>query len=307
MGGIILSNSKNINMFLINGEVTGIIKCTMSNWTGVIYKVPRTKLTSDSITRRSELNQSGVYFLLGKEEDKDRNVVYIGQAGVRKNGNGVLSRLMEHSRNESKDYFNEVIILSTQTNSFGPTEISYLENKFTNLAKETNRYIVKNANEPTMGNVTEEKESELDEIIENTKMIIGTLGHRMFVPITKTENVDDKISSFERLYFKRKSGKSNRVLEAQCEVTDEGFVVLKGSMIEMFDSDSIPESLKEKRKEFIKNGIIKDGILMESQLFNSPTYAAAFIIGGHINGRYYWKDSSGTSLKDLEKRDTVID
>ncbi len=30
--------SKNINMFLMDGEVTGKIKCTLSNWTGVIYK-----------------------------------------------------------------------------------------------------------------------------------------------------------------------------------------------------------------------------------------------------------------------------
>ena len=29
-----MKRSKNINMFLMDGEVTGIIKCTLSNWTG---------------------------------------------------------------------------------------------------------------------------------------------------------------------------------------------------------------------------------------------------------------------------------
>ena len=72
------------------------------------------------------------------------------------------------------------IILTTQNNSFGPTEISYLENKFTQLAKESGRFIVKNSNEPNSGNVTEEKQSELDEVVENTLMIVGTLGYRVF-------------------------------------------------------------------------------------------------------------------------------
>ena len=38
------NRSKNINMFLMDGEVTGKIKCTLSNWTGVIYKIPRIQL-----------------------------------------------------------------------------------------------------------------------------------------------------------------------------------------------------------------------------------------------------------------------
>ena len=39
-----MKNSKSFNLFLIDGEVTGRIKCTMSNWTGLAYKVPRTYL-----------------------------------------------------------------------------------------------------------------------------------------------------------------------------------------------------------------------------------------------------------------------
>lgn len=54
-------------------------------------------------------------------------------------------------------------MLTTQNNSFGPTEISYLENKFTNMAIETERYKVRNGNDQNPGNVTEEKESELEE------------------------------------------------------------------------------------------------------------------------------------------------
>ena len=120
------NKSKNINMFLMDGDVTGVIKCTLSNWTGIVYKIPKTKLISDNIKNRDHLKQSGIYFLLGKDDESSEDIVYIGQAGIRKNGEGLLLRILEHTRDKHNEYFNEVIILTTQNNSFGPTEISYL-------------------------------------------------------------------------------------------------------------------------------------------------------------------------------------
>lgn len=291
--------SKNINMFLMDGEVTGKIKCTLSNWTGVIYKIPRIQL--GDLKSRDEMKQSGIYFLFGRDEDKQKDVTYIGQATTRKNGEGVLLRIQEHTRDTHADYFNDVIILTTQNNSFGPTEISYLENKFTQLAKEAGRYIVKNGNDPNPGNVTEEKESELDEIVENTLMIIGTLGYRVFVPMTKevSQDLTDNHSTY--LYLKRKTKKSNKVIEATCERTTEGFVVLEGSQVEIKDSPYLPASLKEMRQNLIASRVIQDGVLKEKQLFSSPSYAAAFLLGMQTNGRTDWKDRDGRTLKELEE------
>ena len=286
-------------MFLMDGEVTGKIKCTLSNWTGVIYKIPRIKL--GDLKSRDEMKQSGIYFLFGRDEDKQKDVTYIGQATTRKNGEGVLLRIQEHTRDIHADYFNDVIILTTQNNSFGPTEISYLENKFTQLAKEAGRYIVKNGNDPNPGNVTEEKESELDEIVENTLMIIGTLGYRVFVPMIKevSQDLTDNHSTY--LYLKRKTKKSNRVIEATCERTTEGFVVLEGSQVEIKDSPYLPASLKEMRQNLIASRVIQDGVLKEKQLFSSPSYAAAFLLGMQTNGRTDWKDQDGRTLKELEE------
>lgn len=291
--------SKNINMFLMDGEVTGKIKCTLSNWTGVIYKIPRIQL--GDLKSRDEMKQSGIYFLFGRDEDKQKDVTYIGQATTRKNGEGVLLRIQEHTRDTHADYFNDVIILTTQNNSFGPTEISYLENKFTQLAKEAGRYIVKNGNDPNPGNVTEEKESELDEIVENTLMIIGTLGYRVFVPMTKKASQDLTDNHSTYLYLKRKTKKSNKVIEATCERTTEGFVVLEGSQVEIKDSPYLPASLKEMRQNLIASRVIQDGVLKEKQLFSSPSYAAAFLLGMQTNGRTDWKDQDGRTLKELEE------
>jgi len=60
--------------------------------------------------------------------------VYVGQAGARKNGKGLLYRLLEHKRNPGKDYWTESVLFTISNNSFGPTEINYLDNRFCGLA-----------------------------------------------------------------------------------------------------------------------------------------------------------------------------
>ena len=296
-----MKHSKNFNLFLMDGEVTGRIKCTLSNWTGLAYKVPRPYL--EKCKNRQDLKQSGVYFLFGKNDDGE-DEVYIGQAGIRKNGEGVLFRVSEHLKDEI--YFSDAVMLTTQNNSFGPTEISYLENKFTNMAIDVDRYKVRNGNDPNPGNVTEEKESELEDFIEYSKMVLGVLGYKIFVPIVdkdikeKYENNNDKESI---LYLSRKSGKSNRQIEAKCKRTDEGFVVLKGSMIEIIDSIAILKSIKELREQCIDKNEIVDGKLNKNYLFNSPSYAAAFVLGTNANGRTSWKNGKGITLKDLEENE----
>lgn len=292
------SRGKSINLFLMDGTPNGRIKCTLANWTGVAYKIPRTEL--DKCNDRDDLSQSGVYFLFGISEQSDDNVVYIGQAGVRKNGEGLLYRLIEHKRNPDKDYWTEAVVFTTSNNSFGPTEISYLENRFCRISIEADRYIVKNGNDPTSGNITEEKECELEEFIDYAKIIMGTFGHKLFEPLTDKPKTTAAIVIPEGellLYMKRKSRKSGLVIEAKCKQTNEGFVVLKGSLIETIDSDSIPPGIKERRN---KAKIDTNGILQEDILFRSPSYAGAFVIGGHLNGLTEWKTEDGRSLKEIE-------
>lgn len=293
---------KSINLFLMDGTAVGRIKCTLANWTGVAYKIPRTEL--DKCKEREDLKQSGVYFLFGTSDQTGENVVYIGQAGIRKNGEGILYRLIEHKRNPDKDYWTEAIVFTTSNNSFGPTEISYLENRFVGMATEAGRYLVKNNNDPTMGNITEEKESELEEFIDYAKIVMGTLGHKIFEALAEkssTPKVREIIDDDELILFmKRNSRKSGKLIEASCKQTREGFVILKGSLIETIDSESIPPGIKERR---LKAKIDEHGILQENVLVNSPSYAAAFVIGGHANGLVEWKTEDGTTLKEIENKE----
>jgi hypothetical protein len=293
------ARGKSINLFLMDGTPSGRIKCTLANWTGVAYKIPRTDL--EKCKGRNDLTQSGVYFLFGASDETGENVVYIGQAGVRKNGEGILYRLQEHKRNEEKDYWTEAVVFTTSNNSFGPTEISYLENRFCSMALDAKRYLVKNGNAPTAGNITEEKESELEEFIDYSKLVMGTLGHKVFERFTEIKTKDQHIDASADiellLFLRRKSRKSGNVIEAKCKQTNEGFVVLQGSQIETIDSESIPPGIKDRRQ---KAQIDENCILQQDVLFKSPSYAAAFVIGGHANGLMEWKTEAGKTLKEIE-------
>ena len=293
------ARGKSINLFLMDGDASGRIKCTLANWTGVAYKIPRTEL--DKCKERNDLKQSGVYFLFGTSDETGNGVVYIGQAGARKNGEGILNRLMEHKRNPEKDYWTEAIVFTTSNNSLGPTEISYLENRFCNLAIEANRYDVKNGNDPNLGNITEEKESEMEEFIDYAKVIMGTLGHKLFEPINKSpiNKSEDGITVSDdstKLHLERNIKNVGKV-EASGTQTSEGFVVHKGSHISMVDDDTIPTVIKERRKKAYTD---EQGILQEDMLFTSPSYAAMFVIGKSANGLTSWKNENGQTLKSLE-------
>ena len=295
-----MANGKNFNLFLMDGEVTGRIKCILGNWIGIAYKIPRIDLEKSKEIQY--LNNSGVYFLLSRNEN-DEQQVYIGQADVRNDGTGVLSRIIEHSiKDKEKDegYFSEAVILTTQNNSFGKTEISYLENRFTSLANETSRYNVINKNTPNRSNVTEEKELELEDFIEYSKIILGILGYKIFVPLIKRES-NNKEQEELMLYIFNK-----RQVVAQCKRTREGFVVLKGSKIRMKNNKSLSDTTKAIQKKYVENKEIVNGILKIDILRNSPSAAAEFVLSRSVNGKDVWKTKEGLSLNDLEEKEFAL-
>ena len=281
-----MSRSKTLKLFLIDGEPSGRIKCSLANWTGIAYKIPRTAL--EKCKNIELLQQSGVYFLFGTDK-ADNAVVYIGQAGVRKNGKGLLLRIMEP--HNSIDYWTEAVMFTTQNNSFGPTEISYLENRFCNMAIEAGRYAVKNGNDPNPGNITEETESELEEFIDYAKIVMGALGHKIFEPFVSQTDATDNEPIFHLEYKKGK---------ATGKRTSEGFVALKGSVINPTMTKSCPEKTVKDRRKYADK-IDKNYTLTADILFSSPSGAAGFIGGASLNGNAMWKDANGKSLKDIIK------
>lgn len=66
--------------------------------------------------------------------------------------------------------------------------------------------------------------------------------------------------------------------------------------------ESLWKSLRKKREQYQKQGLIRNGVLQENVIFNSASAAAAFVIGRSANGKKFWCNKEGMSLKELEKR-----
>lgn len=52
------TRGKSISLLLMDGGPSGRIKCTLANWTGVAYKIPRTEL--DKCKGRIDIASSSV-------------------------------------------------------------------------------------------------------------------------------------------------------------------------------------------------------------------------------------------------------
>lgn len=282
-----MSNPKNINLFLIDGTASGRIKCTISGRTGVIFKIPRKDYPK--CKDREDLKHDAIYFLLGE------NKIYIGQAGSRKNGKGILNRLNEHARSADKNFWTEAIILTTSDNSFGATEISWLEHKFCNMAIKAGRCEVVNGNEPSPGNITEEKESDLEDHAEFAQLVLRAIGYKIFEPLQKPSPRIIKPDE-EIFYLPRKIKRLGRAIDAKMKITSTGYKVLAGSEVSPLDDSNLSANMKK-----LRHTKIVGGKLTEDIEFPSPSSAAQFVLGNSANGLEAWRTRDGVPLKNLPK------
>lgn len=279
-----MARAKSISVFLMDGESDGRYKCSIFGYTAEAYKVPKSMI--DKCTDIEHLNQSGVYFLLGTD-DNDNPAVYIGQACTRKNKKGLLLRVKE--KHKGFPEWTETIMLTTSDDLLGPTEISYLENRFCNMAIEANRYVVKNGNEPNPGNISEEKKADMETFAENAELLIGTLGHNIFKPLVSQNDEANGL----KLFFS--TGKA----DAKAILTSEGIVLLKGSRISDTTVTSCPANVLRAREQH-KDKVDSNYILKENILFDKTSVALSFATGNSISGPKNWKNEEGIPLEQLD-------
>lgn len=195
-----MSEVKNIRITLYDGTLEGLVKCTLYMWHGVLYKFSREQVLNKSLDNRPEFNHNGIYFLLGYTESGEPKI-YVGQASTRKSGGGLLSRIQEHTKSADKDFFTEVVILTTVGDDFGPTELNYLENACMLRAKEVNQYIVHNGNEPSMGNIDKDQELSLMPFVDNAAILLRTLGHPALMKVAGVKQIQTLPESNEGIEF----------------------------------------------------------------------------------------------------------
>ena len=197
----------------------------------------------------------------------------------------MFDRLLQHLY---EDTWNEALIFVKKDNNLNKADVKFLENYFYSLAVTIDRYKIMNSNTPTKSSISEPDVAAMEEFAYYIKMATNTLGYKAFEKLIEIENQEDTI------YFINSIG-----LHAQGKVTNEGFVVIKGS--ESSNSFKVASSKSLRRKwEYLREEKIinSEGIFMKDYLFSSPSLAAAMILGRNANGLTEWKTQKKQTLKE---------
>ena len=275
---------KTIKIFLIDGDPNGRMSCELSNWSGKAYKIPRIKIKD--CTDRDDLTSTGVYLLFGKDDDGNEQV-YIGEA------ESILKRLNQQLT--QKDFWNEAIVFISKDENLNKAHIKYLENRLHDIAKSANRYKIENSIIPTRSSISESDRAEMEEFIEYIKMLVNTLGHKVF-----DEKREFKPKQKQETFFI----KAARNAAGQGEPTSDGFVVFKGSKAAASIVNSMTPSFIKLRQKLIDEGVLINKIeffeFSDDYIFSSPSTAAVMVMGRNANGLTEWRNNEGKTLKDFE-------
>ncbi len=274
--------NKTIQMCIFDGNPNGRIMCELSNWNGRVYKISRNDL--GEFAHRSDSEYTGVYFLFGRDEENN-DTVYIGEA------ERMLVRLKQHLKD--RDYWNDCLVVISKDNFLNKAHVKYLENKFYNLASDSKRANIVNSTVPTCSSISEFDEAMLEEFIENSKLLVNTLGYKVFEKVD-TSVVDNEL---ELMYIRAARGAN-----AKGVLVSDGFLVVKDSRIAFDTTVSMPDTLVKFRSRLIEKGIVStDYVFQNDYIFTSPSLAASVVMGRSANGRTEWKTIDGRCIKDIEE------
>ena len=284
---------KSIKIYLSDGSPSGLRHVEIANWSGQAIASPRRRLTE--LKNWNEAQCPGVYFLLEKHSTDGRNSVYIGES------ENVFKRLTEHDRN--KDFWNEVIIFSSKDENLTKSHVKFLESRLTELSKIADVYSLENGNSPTKSTLPRADKDAMEEFIYNTKIILGTLGHKFLEPLNSDgdsyENTNQNTTVDENLFFNVNG------LTSKGKVSDDGFVLIRESEFSLKTTNSIPGKIKVLREKLINDKILIEKedklLLMKEIVLSSPSYAAALVAGTARSGPQSWKNSKGKTLKSIEE------
>lgn len=141
--------------------------------------------------------------------------------------------------------------------------------------------------------LSEAGEADMEAFLADMRLIYPVLGVNAF------ESTDDAPTPAERLYLTSKSAR------AEGHETSDGFVVFEGALVRADSVPSIGAYGSDLRHKLTTAGLLTpDGDqlrLTQDYVFSSPSTAAMVILGRTANGRIEWKNSAGTTLKDLQE------
>ncbi len=274
---------RTIQIFLPTGEPRGVRIAELTTRTVQAVLVPQSELAV--ARRRPELDQIAVYFLFGEVEEQAKPLCYIGQT------EDVRTRLDRHSA--EKDFWRTAVLGISKTQAFTPGHIRWLEWYCHREACEVGRFLLDNTQTPRQPFVTEPMEADLLDAFDSLSVLLTALGFPLFEPLRRPEPQD---------FFHTRGPDA----DGSGALTEDGFLVRKGSLCRRQVVESAQAQVLPMQRRLIESGVLvieNDRQLRFAQdhPFDTPSGAAALILGRTSNGWVDWKDDAGRTLHAVKR------
>ena len=304
-------NPFSITVDYIEGPVDGTIRVEAKP-NIILYQIPHN--SAQNLTDRDDLKKAGIYLLLNCE----RRTLYIGQADLRSNGDGILNRMLEAHSDPEIDSWQVAFVVTSNTQSFlSATELNYLEKFFYDEAVKCGRYNVLNRIPPHSGEISPSTKMILDNY---TELAFFLLWHQLrckaFVvprrlPDSRTNRTSTGTGRKAKLpetiigktLFLNNPGKNVKAVGVMTSV--KAILVEAGCTVS--HDNNLPHQKGQKpvaeiRQKLIDDGVIVDFAFTQDHEFSSTSTAASVILGRSANGMEMWRDENGATLDSFREQ-----
>ncbi len=213
-----MPSGKTIRIYLTDGAPTGPMVAEIINWSTCVTVVPRFQLHATP-AKRSELQRTGVYVLVGPDAKLSRDRIYVGEADE------VFERLKQHDKDPAKDFWTHAAAITSKDENLTKAHGRYLECRLIEFAKGAARARrLENNTSPGPKMLPEPDVADMDYFLEQIKLVFPVLGFGFLqAPVTTGKALETLVAQSPKLIMSE-VGASATALEI-----DGRFVVLKAS------------------------------------------------------------------------------
>ncbi len=264
-----------LQTYLTDGTLEGIriIDCESSI---EAYVIPRLKISEAK--NIPELEQPALYILLNAEDNK----AYIGES------ESFYTRVGQHLK--SKDWWTLVVAIVSKTNDLEKGDVKYLES----LAVERARggsISLENNTIPPRNNIHRFKLHKLQNIIDDTQLVLTSLGYDIF------SSPEQKV---EQIWYC-----SSKKSDLKAIFKGDKFILLAGSVMDREPGKGwtrYPEQEQSERSALIKTYGYEGAeiiTLTDNVSFKSPNHAGRILLGRSANAWTTWKNADGKTMDEV--------
>lgn len=287
-----MNKGRSLELYFVDGRPDGMLTAEVFNWTGHVLRIPKIRLPDG--LKRLEAKQTGVYVLLG--QDENGSLAYIGEA------ENMADRLRQHA--SQKDWWDEAVLVTTAGDGLHKAHVKYLESRLVEIAKDAGVMRLENGNVPPKASLNEAATANMESFLDTLHMVLPAIRVDLF-QTQKRPSMDLK-SIPKEPELKLVLTAQKRKLTATAIVVDNEIVVQAGSQIttEWVRNKKYQQNYQNRHKDLISSDIVQQGhplsTFKENFAFSSPSTAAAILLGRSANGRIEWKLPNGKTYADWE-------